>query len=71
MKTLHTLLVSSRPLSWVNTAFPFAAAYLLTAGQIDEAVELAKELSTDDSPRFVNGLLHAIAAGSEPLPADA
>ena len=24
---------------------------------IDEAVELAKELSTDDSPRFVNGLL--------------
>ncbi|HEY8317406.1 MAG TPA: transcription antitermination factor NusB [Amnibacterium sp.] len=28
---------------------------------IDEAVELAKELSTDDSPRFVNGVLHAIA----------
>ena len=28
---------------------------------IDEAVELAKELSTDDSPRFVNGLLTAIA----------
>jgi len=28
---------------------------------IDEAVELAKELSTDDSPRFVNGLLHAVA----------
>jgi N utilization substance protein B len=24
---------------------------------IDEAVELAKSLSTDDSPRFVNGLL--------------
>jgi N utilization substance protein B len=24
---------------------------------IDEAVELAKELSTDESPRFVNGLL--------------
>jgi N utilization substance protein B len=28
---------------------------------IDEAVELAKELSTDDSPRFVNGVLSAIA----------
>jgi N utilization substance protein B len=27
---------------------------------IDEAVELAKELSTDDSPRFVNGILTAI-----------
>ncbi|MCC9173417.1 prenyltransferase [Arthrobacter sp. zg-Y179] len=29
------LLVSSRPLSWVNTAYPFAAAYLLTTGRID------------------------------------
>jgi N utilization substance protein B len=29
---------------------------------IDEAVELAKELSTDDSPAFVNGVLGRIAA---------
>jgi 4-hydroxybenzoate polyprenyltransferase len=29
------LLVASRPLSWINTAFPFAAAYLLTAGRVD------------------------------------
>ncbi|MEV8274491.1 prenyltransferase [Microbacterium sp. NPDC077184] len=29
------LFVSSRPVSWVNTAFPFAAAYLLTTRQID------------------------------------
>ena len=29
---LKALFVSSRPLSWVNTAFPFAAAYVLTAG---------------------------------------
>jgi N utilization substance protein B len=28
---------------------------------ISEAVELAEELSTDDSPRFVNGLLARIA----------
>lgn len=28
---------------------------------IDEAVELVKTLSTDDSPRFVNGLLGRIA----------
>ena len=28
---------------------------------IDEAVELAKALSTDDSPSFVNGVLGAIA----------
>ena len=32
---IRQLFVSSRPLSWVNTAFPFAAAYLLTAGEID------------------------------------
>jgi 4-hydroxybenzoate polyprenyltransferase len=31
----RTILLSSRPLSWVNTAFPFAAAYLLTAREID------------------------------------
>jgi len=29
---LKNLFVSSRPLSWVNTAFPFAAAYLLSGG---------------------------------------
>ena len=29
---LRALLVSSRPLSWVNTAFPFAATYLVTQG---------------------------------------
>lgn len=28
---------------------------------LDEAVELAKELSTDDSPAFVNGVLQTIA----------
>jgi N utilization substance protein B len=33
---------------------------------IDEAVELAKELSTDDSPRFVNGLLARIAKERAP-----
>jgi 4-hydroxybenzoate polyprenyltransferase len=32
---LKALFVSSRPLSWVNTAFPFAAAYLLTTRQLD------------------------------------
>ncbi len=32
---LRALFVSSRPLSWVNTAFPFAAAYLLTTRHID------------------------------------
>ena len=32
------LLTASRPLSWVNTAFPFAAAYLLTTREVDLAL---------------------------------
>jgi 4-hydroxybenzoate polyprenyltransferase len=32
---IRALFLTSRPLSWVNTAFPFAAAYLLTAREVD------------------------------------
>ncbi|MES2169809.1 MAG: prenyltransferase [Actinomycetota bacterium] len=32
---MKALLLSSRPLSWINTAFPFAAAYLLAERHID------------------------------------
>ncbi len=32
---IKALFVSSRPLSWVNTAFPFAAAYFLTTREVD------------------------------------
>ena len=32
---IRTLLLSSRPLSWVNTAFPFAAGYLMTTREVD------------------------------------
>lgn len=39
-----------------------------TAVAIDEAVELAKELSTEDSGRFVNGLLARIAESQAPGP---
>ncbi|MGG7466558.1 prenyltransferase [Plantibacter sp. YIM 135347] len=35
MSRLGQLVLSSRPLSWVNTAFPFAAAYLLTTRELD------------------------------------
>jgi 4-hydroxybenzoate polyprenyltransferase len=34
---LRELLVVSRPVSWVNTAYPFAAAYLLAAREVDAA----------------------------------
>ncbi|MFM2019845.1 MAG: hypothetical protein RL718_426 [Actinomycetota bacterium] len=31
---LKKLFVSSRPISWINTAFPFAVAYYLSTGQV-------------------------------------
>ncbi len=39
-----------------------------TAVVLNEAVELAKRFSTDDSGRFVNGVLAAIAADVRPAP---
>jgi N utilization substance protein B len=36
---------------------------------LNEAVELAKRFSTDDSGRFVNGVLSAIARDVRPAPA--
>lgn len=35
---VRQLLGSSRPLSWINTAYPFAAAYLLSGGGITAAL---------------------------------
>jgi len=35
---LRQLVIASRPVSWVNTAYPFAAAYLLTTREIDVAL---------------------------------
>ncbi|MGW2092814.1 prenyltransferase [Promicromonospora sukumoe] len=37
---LADLARASRPLSWINTAYPFAAAYLLTTGTVDVALVL-------------------------------
>ncbi|MDP9823045.1 prenyltransferase [Nocardioides massiliensis] len=37
MRRAGQVVASSRPLSWVNTAFPFGAAYLLAGGGLDVA----------------------------------
>jgi 4-hydroxybenzoate polyprenyltransferase len=39
-KVLTQVLASSRPLSWINTAYPFGAAYLLSGGGVDETFVL-------------------------------
>ncbi|WP_369371836.1 prenyltransferase [Promicromonospora sp. Populi] len=38
MVVLADLVRASRPLSWINTAYPFAAAYLLATGEVDVAL---------------------------------
>lgn len=35
MTLARVLINSSRPLSWINTAYPFVAAYLMTTGRFD------------------------------------
>lgn len=35
---VRQVVMSSRPLSWVNTAYPFAAAYVVTTGEVDAAL---------------------------------
>ncbi|MBU4466312.1 MAG: prenyltransferase [Actinobacteria bacterium] len=35
IRVLRELFVSSRPVSWINTAYPFAAAYVLTTREVD------------------------------------
>ena len=34
-RDLAQIVLSSRPISWINTAFPFAAAYLLSTREVD------------------------------------
>lgn len=41
MRTLRLLAGTSRPVSWINTAFPFGAAYLLTGGGVDAVFALS------------------------------
>ena len=40
MKLANQLFWSSRPVSWINTAFPFAAAYVLAGGNITDNLNL-------------------------------
>ncbi|MCC5953058.1 MAG: transcription antitermination factor NusB [Acidimicrobiia bacterium] len=60
-------------MAWLDRAVLRVASFELlacddvpTAVVIDEAVELAKTYSTDDSPRFVNGILAAVARDVRP-----
>jgi N utilization substance protein B len=73
-------LVASHSSGWAVERMPAVDRWILRIGTyellaepevpfavvIDEAVELAKEYSTEDSGRFVNGVLAAVAASVRP-----
>ncbi|GAA11020.1 MULTISPECIES: transcription antitermination factor NusB [Gordonia] len=75
--TLERLPAVDRAIMRLATWELFNSLDVDTIVVVDEAVELAKELSTDDSPAFVNGVLAKIAelapqvraaASAEPRP---
>ena len=67
--TLERMPLIDRNLLRLATYELLAEPNLPTAVIIDEAVELAKLLSTADSGRFVNGVLGRIARETRPTPA--
>ena len=64
--TLDRMPVIDRSVLRIATFELLARPDVPTAVVIDEAVELAKRFSTDDSGRFVNGMLSAIAPKVRP-----
>jgi transcription antitermination protein NusB len=60
--TLERMPVIDRTVLEIATYELLARPEVPTAVVIDEAVELAKRFSTDDSGRFVNGMLSTIAS---------
>jgi N utilization substance protein B len=59
--SLHRMPVVDRTIMEIATFELLARPEVPTAVVLDEAVELAKRFGTDDSSRFVNGVLSAIA----------
>ena len=64
--TVHRMAVVDRTILRVAT-FELRSG-VPTAVAINEAVDAAKRLSTEDSGRFINGLLGRIARESQPSP---
>ncbi len=66
--TVHRMAVVDRTI--LRVACHELAAGVPAAVAINEAVELANELSTEDSGRFINGVLGRIAREGEPGASD-
>jgi N utilization substance protein B len=66
--TLQRMPAVDRAILRIGTWEILANPDVTTAVAVDEAVELARDLSTSDSPMFVNGILGTIARDAPALP---
>jgi len=66
--TLKALFWSSRPLSWINTAFPFAAAYILTAASAPRPESEGAYVSETVARQIADGTA-AVVLSTGPSPA--
>lgn len=66
--TLERMPVIDRSVLRIAVFELLASPEVPTAVIIDEAVELAKSYGTDDSGKFVNGMLSSISAAVRPVP---
>jgi N utilization substance protein B len=66
--TLQRMPAVDRAILRVGAWEVLASREVATAVAIDEAVELARDLSTDESPAFINGVLGTIARDAPALP---
>jgi transcription antitermination protein NusB len=64
--TLERMAVTDRSVLRLATFELLERPEVPTAVVLDEAVELAKRFGTDDSGRFVNGILSAVARTARP-----
>ena len=58
-RILPRLLLASRPLSWVNTAYPFGAAYLLAGGGVAGMEDLRRLAGAGCDGALVATALHS------------
>ncbi len=65
--TLERLAVVDRQLLRIALYEMYFAGDVPTAVAIDEAIELAKQFSTEDSPKYINGILGALSDRDEQL----
>lgn len=65
--SFHRLTAIDRSILRLGTYEILFADYIPAQAAINEAIEIAKRFGTEDSPKFVNGILDAILGGKETI----